>query len=115
MLTPSVPSVYVESNFRYTQAAKAGPMPPHERLRLDDRENLQNRRKPSIQLDQEPTVAVRQPDPAMYLAPQNDQLMSEHRILCLKPTLRLEWRGQDGQDEAEQCEHCPLTLGDSVS
>jgi hypothetical protein len=29
-------------------AAKAGTMPPHERLRLDDREDLQNRRKPSI-------------------------------------------------------------------
>ena len=33
----------------------------------------------------------------------------------LKPTLPLEWRGQNGQDEAKQCEHCPLTLGDSVS
>jgi len=29
-------------------AAKAGPMPPHQRLRLDDCENVQNRRKPSI-------------------------------------------------------------------
>jgi hypothetical protein len=28
--------------------AKAGPMPPNKRLRLDDREDLQNRRKPSI-------------------------------------------------------------------
>ena len=26
-----------------------------------------------------------------------------------------EWRGQDGQDEEKQCEHRPLTLGDSVS
>jgi hypothetical protein len=33
----------------------------------------------------------------------------------LKPALRLEWRGQDGQDEAEQCKHCALTLGDSFS
>ena len=60
-------------------------MPPHERLRLDDREDLQNRRKPSIQLDKEPAVVVRQPDPALHLTPQNDQLMSERRILCLKP------------------------------
>src|ERR1019366_2733861 len=29
-------------------AAKAATMPPHERLRLDDREDLQNRREPSI-------------------------------------------------------------------
>jgi len=41
--------------------------------------------------------------------------MSERRILCVKPVFRLEWRGQDGQDEAEQCEHCLLTLGDSLS
>ena len=50
-----------------------------------------------------------------HLTPQNDQLMSERRVLCFKPALRLEWRGQDGQDEAEQCEHRPLTLGDSFS
>jgi type IV secretory pathway VirD2 relaxase len=88
-------------------------MPSHERLRLDDREDLQNRRKPAIQLDKKPAVVVRQPDSALHLTPQNDQLMSENRILCLKSALRLEWRGQDGQDEAEQSEHGPLTLGDS--
>jgi hypothetical protein len=49
------------------------------------------------------------------LTPQNDQLMSECHVLCFKPALRLEWRGQDGQDEAEQCKHCTLTLGDSFS
>jgi hypothetical protein len=27
--------------------------------------------------------------------------MSKRRILCLKPALRLEWRGQDSQEEAE--------------
>jgi hypothetical protein len=74
---------------------------------------VRNRRKPSIELDQEPAVVVRQPDPALNLTPQNDQLMSENRILCLKSALRLEWCGQDGQDEAEQGEHRPLTLGDS--
>lgn len=41
--------------------------------------------------------------------------MSEYRISCLKPTLRLKGRGQNGQDEAEQCDHYPLTLSDSVS
>jgi hypothetical protein len=62
-----------------------------------------------------PAIVIRQPNPTMNFTPQNDQLMSERRILCLKPTLRLEGRGQDGQDEAEQGDHCPLTLGDSVS
>jgi hypothetical protein len=35
----------------------------------------------------------------MHLAPQNAQLVSERRIFCLKPALRLEWRGQDYQYE----------------
>src|SRR5665647_717547 len=39
--------------------------------------------------------------------------MPENRILCLKPTLRLEWRGQNGQDKTEQSEHDPQTLDDS--
>ena len=88
-------------------------MPTHERLGTDDREDLQDRRKPSIQLDKEPAIVVREPDPALHLPPQNDQLMSERRILCFKPALRLEWRGQDGQDETEQRNHGALTLGDS--
>jgi hypothetical protein len=80
-------------------AAKAGTMPAHERLGPDDREDLQDRRKPAIQLDQEPAVVVREPNPALHLTPQNDQLMSENRILCLKSALRLEWCGQYGQYE----------------
>jgi hypothetical protein len=88
-------------------------MPTHQRLGPDDRENLQDRWAPSIELDKEPAVVVRQPDPALHLTPQNDQLMSEKRILCLKSALRLERRGQNVQDEAEQSEHGPLTLGDS--
>jgi len=90
-------------------------MPTHERLGTDDREDLQDRRKPSMQLDKEPAIVVREPDPALHLTPQNDQLMSECHVLCFKPALRLEWRGQDGQDEAEQSKHCALTLGDSFS
>ena len=55
----------------------------------DDRKDLQDRRKRSIQLDKEPAIAVRELGPARNLAPQNDQLMSECRILCFKPALRL--------------------------
>jgi hypothetical protein len=73
-------------------------MPPHERLRLDDREDLQNRWKPSIKLDQKPAVVVRQPYPALHLTPENVQLMSENRVLCLKSDLRLEWRGQESKE-----------------
>src|SRR3974390_1693961 len=95
--------------------AKAGPMPTHQGLRSDNCEDLQNRREPSIQLDKKPAVVVAQPDPALNLTPQYDQLTSERRILSLKPALRLEWPGQDGQDKAEQSDNSPLTLGDSVS
>ena len=48
-----------------------------------------------------------------HLAPQNHQMVSERCVLGFKPTLRLEWQGQDGQDETEQGAHYRLTLGDS--
>src|ERR1700687_1290449 len=78
-------------------AAKAGPMPTHARLGRDDREDLQDRRNPAVQLDEEPAIMVREPDATMQPAPQDMQLMSKHRVLSFKPQLRLEWRGQDGQ------------------
>src|SRR5258708_10861152 len=43
-------------------AAKAGPMPTHDRLGLADGEHLQDKRKPAIQLDKEPAIIVREPD-----------------------------------------------------
>jgi hypothetical protein len=43
-------------------ALKAGPMPTHERLGPDDREDLQDRWKPAIQLNEEPAIIVREPD-----------------------------------------------------
>ena len=48
------------------------------------------------------------------LALQNDQLMSKYRILRLKPALRLEWRGQHGQNEVDRRYHC-ANLADSVT
>jgi hypothetical protein len=40
--------------------------------------------------------------------------MSKHCVLSLKPQLRLEWRGQDGQNETEQPDHS-ASLGDSIT
>jgi transposase InsO family protein len=40
-----------------------------------------------FELDKKPAVIVPQPDPALNLTPQYDQLTSERRILCLKPAL----------------------------
>jgi hypothetical protein len=79
-------------------AANASLMPPHDGLRLDDRDDLQDRREPPVRLDQEPTVGIRQRDPSLQLAPQHDQLMSQHCIFCLKPAVRLEWRGQESKE-----------------
>src|SRR5258708_3854431 len=95
-------------------APKAGPMPTHERLGPDDCENLQDCWKPAIQLDKEPAIMVREPDATMRPAPQDNQLMSKHRVLSFKPKLRLEWRGQDGQNETEQPNHS-ASLGDSIT
>jgi len=89
-------------------------MPTQERLGTDDRENLQDRRKPSIQLDEEAAVVVGEPDPAAQFTPQNDQLMSKYRILRFKPNLRPEQRDQNAQDEAPQSDH-PASLCDSVT
>src|SRR6267142_4875663 len=57
---------------------------------------------------------VREPDATMQPTPQDIQLMSKHRVLSFKPQLRLEWRGQDGQNETEQSDHS-ASLGDSIS
>src|SRR5882757_5300647 len=95
-------------------AAKTGPVPTHQRPRLDDRYDLQDRRKPSIRPDEEPAVVICEPSPAFQLTAQDDQLMSEHRILRLKPALRLEWRGKDSQNETEQPDHS-ASLGDSIA
>jgi hypothetical protein len=41
--------------------------------------------------------------------------MPEGCILGLKPALRLEWQHQNGEEEAQERQHCRLTLSDFVS
>src|SRR6266852_7162144 len=84
------------------------------RRNTDNRNGRQDRWKPSMHLDEEPAVVVGKLGSTPHLASQNDQLMSEHRILRLKPALRLERRGQHGQNEAEQSDHS-ASLGDSIT
>src|SRR5260370_17214584 len=95
-------------------AAKSGSVPTYERLGPDDCENLQDCWKPAIQLDKEPAIMVREPDATMQPTLQDNQLMSKHRVLGFKPQLRLEWRGQDGQNETKQPDHS-ASLGDSFT
>jgi hypothetical protein len=65
-------------------------------------------------LDKEQAIMVGEPDATMQPSPQDNQLMSKHRVLSLKSNLRLEWRGQDGQSETEQRDHS-ASLGDSIT
>jgi hypothetical protein len=88
-------------------------MPTHERLGPDDREDLQDRWKPPIQLNEEPAIMVREPDATMP-PPQNNQLMPKYRVLSLEPCLRLEWRGQYVQDETQKPDHS-ASLGDFIT
>src|SRR5258705_1850656 len=94
-------------------AAKASPMPTHQRFGSNNHENRKDRREPAIELDEEPAVVVREASPAFQLASQDDHLMSKHCILRLKPDVRLEWRGQHGQNEADQRDH-RANLADSI-
>src|SRR6266481_5922711 len=57
---------------------------------------------------------VREPDATMQPTLQDNQLMSKHRVLGFKPQLRLEWRGQDGQNETKQPDHS-ASLGDFIT
>src|SRR4030081_2376288 len=52
---------------------EAGPMPTDKGLRSDDRDGLQDRWEPSIQLDQEQAIPVREVDTTAHLPPQHDQ------------------------------------------
>jgi hypothetical protein len=59
-------------------------------------------------------IRVRKPDATLEPAPQNSQLMPKHRVLSLKPHLRFDWHGQDGQDETQKPDHS-ASLGDSIT
>src|SRR6266581_2223466 len=76
------------SNFRERQPAEAGPMPTHEGLGPDDRDGLEDRWKPSIQLDQEQAIPICELNATAHHPLQHNQLMAERSILCLKSALR---------------------------
>jgi len=59
-----------ERDFPAPIATKAVPMPAHQRLGTEDRDDLQDRRKPTIELDEKPAIVVRKLDPPSHLASQ---------------------------------------------
>src|SRR6202171_4352015 len=89
-------------------------MPMYQRIGSNNHESRKDRRKPAIELNEEPAVVVSETSRALQLAPQDHQLMSEHRVLSFKPHLRLERRGQDVQNETDQPDHSS-SLGDSIA
>jgi hypothetical protein len=80
-------------------------MPTDKGLGADDRDGLEDRWKPSIQLDQEQAIAICELDATAHHPLQHNQLMAKRSILCLKSALRLEGRDEQGQEEAEQRDH----------
>src|SRR6266481_3742712 len=58
---------------------EAGPMPTYESLGTDDRDGLEDRWKPSIQLDQEQAIPIRELNATAHPPLQHNQLMSERR------------------------------------
>ena len=55
-------------------------MPSHQGLGANNCDGLEDCRKPSIQLDEEQTITIREPDATAHLPPQYDQLMSERSV-----------------------------------
>jgi hypothetical protein len=71
-------------------ATKPSAMPAHKGLWPDDHHGLEDRRTPTIKLDEEQAIAVRELDATAYLAPEHGQLMphaafsASSRLLDLK-------------------------------
>jgi hypothetical protein len=67
-------SPFPSTLFPTPTAAKASPMPTHQRFGSNNHENRKDRREPAIELDEEPAVIVREANSALQLAPQDDHL-----------------------------------------
>ena len=57
------------------------------------------------QQDQEQAIPICELDATPHPALPHNQLMTERRVLGLKSALRLERRGEQGQEEPEQRDH----------
>jgi hypothetical protein len=73
----------------------------HRCQRDRSRASFDNVTMPSVELDKEPAIRVRQLGPALHLAPQYYQLLPERGILRLKSTPRPEGRCEDRQKKTD--------------
>jgi hypothetical protein len=85
MITQKVRHPWAGGTRRLTM--KFGSVPTQERLGPNDCENLQDCWKPAKELDKEPAIKVREPNATTRPAPQDNQLISQRRILGFKPQL----------------------------
>ncbi len=76
-------------------------MPAYQRLRTDHGYQLEDRRKPAIELDEEQAIGVAKLNAAVHLASKDDKLMPEYCVLGFEPTLRLEGRSQQLQSQED--------------
>ena len=80
-------------------------MPAHKGLWPHDHHGLEDRRTPTIKLDEEQTIAIRELNATAHLALQYNQLLPQRGILCFKSALGLEERGNQVQVEKYQRDH----------
>jgi hypothetical protein len=64
--------------------AETGPVPTHKGLRSNDRDGIEDRWKPSVQLDEEQAISVGEVNTTTHLPSQYDQLTSERGISLLQ-------------------------------
>src|SRR3954452_15169028 len=62
--------------------AEAGSVPSHQGLGPDNRDGVEDCRKPPIQLDEEQTITIREPDTATHLPPHT--IVGSHRYSWMK-------------------------------
>ena len=84
----------VGARFPAPVTAKTSTMPAQNRLRLNDRHGLENRRYSWMKKQ---AIAVRELN-TTAIAPQHGQMMPQRGILCFKPALRLEERDTQVSD-----------------
>ena len=64
--------------------AEAGSVPSHEGLGSNNCDGLEDCRKPPIQMDEEQTITIREPDMSAHLPPQYD--VNCRKITARQPT-----------------------------
>src|SRR3954453_6998152 len=99
-----------DSSWRFPapEHAKTSAMPAQNRLRLDDREGIQNMRRDPIQTDENQAIEGAQDRSLRRPSVQNIQLMAQSQVLCPKRSSRPEQPGEHPPDQIEQAPHAPF-------